>query len=295
MEASFWNGKRAPGIADEIDFNQFSHLGEVIARAVAQHGNKPAFTCLGVTVSFREIDELSTRFAAYLQNHTSLKPGDRIAIQMPNLIQYPIVAYGAIKAGMVIVNTNPLYTAREMKHQFNDADAKALVCVNVSAHLVEEIIADSPVEHLIISELGDMMPWPKRSLVNLAVKHIKKMVPSYNLPQALPFREALKLGAASSFTSPAPAQPDDVAVLQYTGGTTGVAKGAMLTHSNIIGNVLQTSAIREQLDDDGKPMTNEQGDIVVAPLPFVPYLCFYCAPDVLLPAGCAQPADSQST
>ncbi|MGI9273877.1 MAG: AMP-binding protein [Endozoicomonas sp.] len=267
MEASFWDGKRAPGVTDAVDFDRFSHVGEVIASTVARYGERPAFTCMGKTLTFHQVDVLSNNFAAYLQNHTSLKPGDRIAIQMPNLLQYPVVAFGAIKAGLVIVNTNPLYTAREMKHQFNDSDAKALVCVNLSGHLVEEIIADTPVEHLIISELADLLPWPKRSLVNLAVKHVKKMVPSYSLPQAVGFRQAMTMGAASSYSAPSAPEKDDAVVLQYTGGTTGVAKGAMLTHGNLLANVVQLSAARAQVDESGKPFANPNGDIVIAPLP----------------------------
>ncbi len=267
MEASFWDGKRAPGVSDQLNFDRFNNLSEIIEHAVSTYGNRPAYTSLGRTISFREVDQLSTDFAAYLQHHTSLKPGDRIAIQMPNLLQYPVVVYGAIKAGLVIVNTNPLYTAREMEHQFNDSGAKALVCLNIAGHLVEKVIQKTGIKHLIVTELGDMLPWPKRPLINMAVKHLKKMVPSYHLPQAVPFCKVAKLGAAASYQKPKPAQLDDIAVLQYTGGTTGVAKGAMLTQRNLVGNVLQTSAMRAQQDDNGQPMANPDGDTAVAPLP----------------------------
>ena len=267
MDVSFWDGKRAPGISDRIKLDAFSNLREMIADAVSRHGDKPAFTGVGKTLSFRQVDELSDHFAAYLQNHTNLQPGDRIALQMPNLLQYPIAAFGAIKAGLIIVNTNPLYTARELKHQFNDSGAKALVCLNVVAHLVEEVISETGIEHLIVTELGDMLPWPKRPLINLAVKHIKKMVPSYRLPQALSFRNVMALGTASKFTPPPAAGLDSLAVLQYTGGTTGVAKGAMLTHKNLLSNVMQTAELRRQTNPDGSPVSSAQGDIVVAPLP----------------------------
>ncbi|WP_257295674.1 AMP-binding protein [Endozoicomonas sp. YOMI1] len=267
MEASFWDGKRAPGIADQIDLEKFKNLGEVIEHAVHQYGERPAYTSMGKTVSFNEIDQLSTRFAAYLQNHTTLKPGDSIAIQLPNLIQYPIVVYGAIKAGLVIVNTNPLYTAREMKHQFTDSGAKALVCLNVVGHLVEEIIQDTPIKHLIVTELADLLPWPKRSLINLAVKHVKKMVPPYKLPQALSFNQAMKLGSKVQYSKLLPPNPDDVAVLQYTGGTTGVAKGAMLTQRSLVSNVLQTVNVLSQTDDNGVPVAKPDGNTAVAPLP----------------------------
>ncbi|WP_257265589.1 AMP-binding protein [Endozoicomonas sp. ONNA2] len=267
MEASFWDGKRAPGVADQINPEKFKNLGEVIEHAVHQYGNRPAYTSMGKTVSFNEIDQLGTRFAAYLQNHTTLKPGDRIAIQLPNLIQYPVVVYGAIKAGLIIVNTNPLYTAREMKHQFTDSGAKALVCLNVVGHLVEEIVQDTPIKHLIVAELADPLPWPKRSLINLAVRHLKKMVPSYQLPQALSFNQAMKLGAKARYIKPAPANPGDVAVLQYTGGTTGVAKGAMLTQRSLVSNVMQTASVMSQVDDHGVPLTKPEGNTAVAPLP----------------------------
>lgn len=267
MEASFWDGKRAPGVTDQIDLEKFRNLGEVIEHSVRQYGDRPAYTSLGKTVSFNEIDQLSTRFAAFLQNHTTLKPGDSIAIQLPNLIQYPVVVYGAIKAGLVIVNTNPLYTAREMKHQFTDSGARALVCLNVVGHLVEEIIQDTPIKHLIVTELADLLPWPKRSLINLAVKHVKKMVPAYQLPQALSFTQAMKLGAKAQFSKPLPANPDDVAVLQYTGGTTGVAKGAMLTQRNLVSNVMQTASMLSQTDDNGVPLAKPDGNTAVAPLP----------------------------
>ncbi len=267
MEASFWDGKRAPGIADRIDFEQFQNLSEIIEKAVHKFGDRPAYTSLGKTVTYKEIDRLSTEFAAYLQNHTTLKPGDSIAIQMPNILQYPVVVYGAIKAGLVIVNTNPLYTAREMKHQFTDSGAKALVCLNVVGHLVEEIIKDTPVKHLIITELADLLPWPKSTLINLAVKHVKKMVPNYSLPQAVSFNKAMQLGAKSQYSKPLPPGRDDIAVLQYTGGTTGVAKGAMLTQGNIIGNVLQITAVLEQTDKNGELMTNSDGGVAIAPLP----------------------------
>ncbi|MGB0360507.1 MAG: AMP-binding protein, partial [Endozoicomonas sp.] len=267
MEAGFWDGKRTPGVSDRVDLDKFKNLSEVIEYSVKSYADKPAYTSLGKMVTFNDIDQLSNVFAAYLQNHTNLKAGDKIALQMPNLIQYPVVAYGAIKAGLVIVNTNPLYTAREMKHQFNDSGVKALVCLNMVGHLVEEIIQDSPIEYLIITELADMLPWPKRLLLNLAMKHVKKLVQPYKLPQAVPFTKAMKLGEPSTFTKPAAPNRDDIAILQYTGGTTGVAKGAMLTHRNLISNVLQTSNVLTQLDKDGDPILETTGANAVAPLP----------------------------
>ncbi|KEQ17008.1 AMP-binding protein [Endozoicomonas numazuensis] len=267
MEVAFWDGKRAPGISDHIDLRAFCNLGDVIADAVERHGDKPAFTGLGLTLSFKEVDRLSDQFAAYLQHHTGLQPGDRIALQMPNILQYPVVAFGAIKAGLVIVNTNPLYTAREIKHQFNDSGVKALVCVNIVGHLIEEVLPETGVEHLIVTDLADLLPWPKRSLLNFAIKHVKKMVPAYSLPKAISFRQAMAQGSKETYKPPKPAKREDLAALQYTGGTTGVAKGAMLTHENLVSNVLQTAELRRQINADGSPVSNSEGDIVVAPLP----------------------------
>ena len=267
MDASFWDGKRAPGISDQVDLDRFDNLQALIADAVSRHGDKPAFTGMGQTLSFRDIDRLSDQFAAWLQNHTSLVAGDRVAIQMPNTLQYPVAAFGVLKAGMVVVNTNPLYTAREMKHQFNDSGAKALICVNIVGHLVEEILSETGIEHLVVTGLGDLLSWPKRPLINLAVKHLKKMVPSYNLPSALSFRDVLALGGKSQYQPIESVSKSQLAVLQYTGGTTGVAKGAMLTHGNLLSNVLQTESMRGQVFADGSPYTRPEGDTVVAPLP----------------------------
>ena len=155
----------------------------------------PAFTSIGHTLSYRDIDNYSAAFASYLQNHTTLKAGDRIAIQMPNILQFPIAMYGALRAGMVVVNTNPLYTEREMLHQFNDSGAKALVCMDVFARSVQNVLKDTGLKHVIVTSLADMLPQPKRTLINFAAKHVKKMVPGYSLPDAIGFRKTLKLGA----------------------------------------------------------------------------------------------------
>ncbi len=267
MDTQFWNGKRAPGVQDTIDPDEYSSILQVFEESVRKYGDKPAFTGLGCTLTYRDIDKLSTRFATYLQNYTDLQPGDRIAIQMPNLLQFPIAVYGALKVGLVVVNTNPLYTSREMQHQFNDSGARALVFLDVFGHLVESIVDDTPLEYLIVTSIADCLPAPKRILINCAAKYVKKMVQPFYLPKAVKLRKAFSLAAGKSLIAPYMAHRDDIAVLQYTGGTTGVAKGAMLTHRNIIANMLQAKAYLAQHDERGRTTTEQGEEIVVAPLP----------------------------
>jgi long-chain acyl-CoA synthetase len=221
-----------------LDSQRYSTVSELLQDAFSQHAHLPAFTCLGHTLSYAEIDELSARFASYLQHYSGLKPGDRIAIQLPNILQYPVVLYGAIRAGLVVVNTNPLYTPRELLHQLNDSGAKMLVVLANVADRAAEILAQTQVEKVILTEIGDLLPTPKRQLVNFAVKYVKKMVPAFSLPQAISLRDTLKRGSAQPF-KPVPITSDSLLVLQYTGGTTGLAKGAMLSHANLCANVRQ--------------------------------------------------------
>lgn len=268
MEASFWDGKRAPGVIDTINLNEYDAVVEVIENSFKRYADRPAFTSIGYTLTYRQIDEYSAAFAAYLQNHTSLKPGDRIAIQMPNVLQFPIAMYGALRAGMVVVNTNPLYTEREMKHQFNDSGAKALVCMDVFAKSVENIKDETGLKHIIVTSLADMLPLLKRTVINAAAKYVKKMVPAYSLPQAVSFRKALAQGGKyNGFQPNYIKNPDDTIILQYTGGTTGVAKGAELTNRNLIANMMQARAMLSQVDDKGQPIKPEGGVKIVAPLP----------------------------
>ncbi len=266
MDASFWNDKRPAGVSNTIDLDQYQSILEVFDEACQTYADRPAFTNMNHTITYAELDQLASDFAAYLQENTNLEPGDRIAIQMPNLLQYPIAVFGAMRAGFVVVNTNPLYTAREMKHQFNDSGAKALIFTDMFGHMVEEVLNETPLEHLIITSMGDMMPGLKRHLVNAVIKYGKKMVPAYNLPQAVSMRTALKMGAGKPYKKH-PVKQEDIAILQYTGGTTGVAKGAMLTHRNIIANMLQTQAVIKQTDDKGNEMFLKGQEVLVAPLP----------------------------
>ncbi|RHW21077.1 long-chain-fatty-acid--CoA ligase FadD1 [Pseudomonas jilinensis] len=259
MLENFWKDKYPAGIPTEINPDQYPNILAVLKESCQKFADKPAFSNLGKTITYGEMYALSGQFAAYLQKHTGLQPGDRIAVQMPNVLQYPIVVFGAMRAGYVVVNTNPLYTAREMEHQFNDSGAKALVCLANMAHLAEEVVPKTGVKQVIVTEVGDMLPPLKRLLVNTVVKHVKKMVPAYNIPGMVRFNDAMAKGKGQSFQEASPAG-DDIAVLQYTGGTTGVAKGAMLTHRNLVANMLQSKALMGANMVDGE-------EVVICPLP----------------------------
>ncbi|MDD0972802.1 long-chain-fatty-acid--CoA ligase FadD2 [Pseudomonas fontis] len=266
MHADFWNDKRPAGVPAQIDLDSYKSILEVFERSCKKFADRPAFSNLGVTLTYAELERHSAAFAAYLQQHTDLKPGERIAVQMPNVLQYPIAVFGALRAGLIVVNTNPLYTAREMRHQFKDSGARALVYLNVFGKLVQEVLPDTDIEHLIEVKMGDMLPTAKGWLVNTVVAKVKKMVPAYELPQAVPFKSVLRRGKGHELR-PVQAGLDDVAVLQYTGGTTGPAKGAMLTHGNLVANMLQILACFSQIDADGQKLLKEGQEVMIAPLP----------------------------
>ena len=276
MTDNFWKDKYPVGVESEINSGEYQNIQAVLKQSCERFAEKPAFSNLGKTLTYGELYRLSGEFAAYLQQHTDLQPGDRIAVQLPNLLQYPVVVFGAMRAGLVVVNTNPLYTAREMEHQFNDSGAKALICLANMAHLAESILPKTGVRHVIVTEVGDMLPPLKRMLVNAVIKHVKKMVPAYNLPKAVKLNDALALGRGKT---PQEANPhnDDIAVLQYTGGTTGVAKGAMLTHRNIVANMLQCQALMAA-------NLNEGSEILIAPLPLyhIYAFTFHCMAMMLI-------------
>lgn len=254
-----WLKNYPKGVATTVDETKYNSILEVFNEAVSKFNTNPCFTNLGHTLTYDEIDVLSDYFASYLVNTCRLKKGDRIALQMPNVLQYPIAMFGAMKAGLIIVNTNPLYTDREMEHQFKDADVKAIVILSNFAHLLQKVMDHTDIQHIIVTNVGDMLPFPKRFLVNSVVKYVKKMVPEYKLPHAVSFNDAIEQGKGKSFDA-AKLELDDVAFLQYTGGTTGVAKGAMLTHRNIVANMLQTF---EWLS----PLLVRGEEIILTPLP----------------------------
>ncbi|MEE1923807.1 long-chain-fatty-acid--CoA ligase FadD2 [Pseudomonas sp. 148P] len=266
MHADFWNDKRPAGVPSQIDMSSYKSVIEVFERSCKKFADRPAFTNLGVTLTYAELDRYSAAFAAYLQQCTDLKPGERIAVQMPNVLQYPIAVFGALRAGLIVVNTNPLYTAREMRHQFKDSGARALVYLNMFGKLVQEVLPDTGIDFLIEAKMGDMLPAAKGWLVNTIVAKVKKMVPDYSLPQALPFKQVLRQGKGHAL-KPVQCSHDDIAVLQYTGGTTGVAKGAMLTHGNLVANMLQVLACFSQLGPDGQKLLKDGQEVMIAPLP----------------------------
>ncbi|MCE8032405.1 MAG: AMP-binding protein [Halomonas sp.] len=251
--AGILNGPELKGM------DRYRSLMDVFHEAVKRFSDNPAFTCMGQTLTFAELDRLSADFAAWLQHETGLQPGDRIAIQLPNVLQFPIAVFGALRAGLVVVNTNPLYTEREMAHQFKDSGAKAILILANMASKLEKILDRTGIEHVLVTELGDMHGFPKRFLINAVVKHVKKMVPSYSLPMAVPFRKALKDGASRQHRE-VERSLDDIAALQYTGGTTGLPKGTMLTHCNLVANMLQADAAIGLGLEEGK-------EVVIAPLP----------------------------
>ncbi len=274
----FWKDKYPEGVLAEIDTGQYRSILDVLNYSARKYADRPVFSNLGKSISYAELYELSGRFCSYLQNHTDLQPGDRIAIMLPNLVQFPVAVFGALRAGLIVVNTNPLYTAREMEHQFNDSGAKALVVLANMAHMAEKVLPKTGINHVIVTEVGDMLPPVKRYLVNGVVRYIKKMVPDWSIPDAVTFNRVLKLGGNWG-PREVRRENDDVAVLQYTGGTTGVAKGAMLTHRNIISNMFQTKAMVARNLEEGK-------ELIVAPLPLYHIFAFtvHCMVGMLLGA-----------
>ncbi len=254
-----WHKSYQPGVPGVIDPQQFTSLVDLLENTFQRFATRPAFHNMGKTLSYAEIDRLSYRFACFLQNDLKLSRGDRVAIMMPNILQYPVALFGLLRAGMVAVNCNPLYTPRELEHQLKDSGAKAIVIVANFAQVLEKAIGKTEVKHVIVTELGDLLGFPKRLIVNAVVKHVKKMVPEYHLPSAWSFNEALASGSTTTLSKPL-VKSEDLAFLQYTGGTTGVSKGAMLTHGNIVANFLQAKAWIQFLVKEGE-------EIIITPLP----------------------------
>ncbi len=224
-----------------IDVDEFPSIVAVLKNACDKYSDNPAFANFGKTISYVDVDRLSTQFANYLIHDLKLKKGDRVALMMPNILQYPIAIFGVLRAGLTVVNTNPMYTARELKHQLIDSGAKVIVVMEMFAHTVADVVKETSIQQVVTTCVGDMLGFPKGPIINFVLKHIKKSIPEYSLPGAVKFNNALAAGAKHQLPA-IDIRSSDIAFLQYTGGTTGVAKGAMLTHRNLVANMQQASA-----------------------------------------------------
>ncbi|TLX51818.1 long-chain-fatty-acid--CoA ligase FadD [Pseudoalteromonas ruthenica] len=254
-----WLKRYPKGCPETIDPAHYDSLLSLFEKSFADYAQLPAFKNMGVTLSYAELDQATKKVASYINNDLGLKPGAKVAVMMPNLLQTPVSILGILRAGCVVVNVNPLYTARELEHQLNDSEADAIFILANFAHTLEKALGKTNVKHIVVTQVGDMVGGLKKHLVNFVVKHIKKMVPSFELPNPIAFTDVLKKGDASRYTRPE-ITLDDLAFLQYTGGTTGVSKGAMLTHGNMVGNLEQVSGCLDNILDKGK-------EIVVTALP----------------------------
>ncbi|MDN3698726.1 MULTISPECIES: long-chain-fatty-acid--CoA ligase FadD [Vibrio] len=254
-----WLTRYPNDVPETINPDQYHSLIDMFEQSVQKYADQPAFMNMGSVMTFRKLEERSRAFAAYLQNDLKLQKGDRVALMMPNLLQYPVALFGVLRAGMIAVNVNPLYTPRELEHQLNDADAKAIVIVSNFASTLEKVVDNTPVKHVVLTSLGQMLPRAKGTIVDFVVKYVKGMVPKYDLPGAISFRKALHKGRRLQYVKPF-MTGDDIAFLQYTGGTTGVAKGAILTHRNMLANVLQAKGAYG-------PVLTEGRETVVTALP----------------------------
>jgi long-chain acyl-CoA synthetase len=236
-----WLKNYPAGVPAEINPNEIASLQALVERSFAKFADQPAYTCMDRTLTFGDLDRLSRQFAAYLQKVAGLQKGDRIAVMLPNILQYPVAIAAAFRAGLTVVNTNPLYTPRELEHQLKDSGARAILILENFAHTLQQVIHETSVETVIVTGVGDLLGFPKSALVNFALRHVKKQVPEYSLPGAIGFSEALSKGKFENLEA-VPLTHDDIAFLQYTGGTTGVSKGAVLTHRNMVSNVMQSEA-----------------------------------------------------
>ncbi len=260
-----WLRHYPEGVPAEIDAEQFRSIPDLLEKLFARFADRPAYHNLGRTLSYAELERLSRAFAAFLQGLPGMARGERVAVMSPNLLQYPVVLFGILRAGMTVVNVNPLYTPRELEHQLKDSGARAIVIVENFAQTLQQVIGSTPVKHVITTQVGDLLPIPKRWLVNFVIKHVRKMVPAWHIAGAITLNAALERGRSAPF-APVDVKGDEIAFLQYTGGTTGVAKGAMLTHRNILANLEQTGTWISVSFKEG-------AEIVIAPLPMYHIFC----------------------
>ena len=254
-----WLKSYPAGVSPEIDIHQYNSVADIFEESVERFSDAPAFGNMGRIIDYATLGRQTRDLAAYLQSLPGLEKGDRVAIMMPNILQNPIAIFAVLRAGFTVVNTNPLYTPRELRHQLRDSGAKAILVVDNFAHTLEQVVDETPIQHIVTTGLGDMLGFPKSALVNFVVKRVKKMVPRYNLPNAVDFRAALNAGSSLPFSRPELTH-DDLAFLQYTGGTTGLAKGAMLTNRNMVANMQQAS---EWI----KSLVEERKEVIITALP----------------------------
>jgi long-chain acyl-CoA synthetase len=244
-----WLKSYPAGVPAEIDLHAHASLKDILEQSCQRYAGLPAFSNMGATMTYAQLDRMSRAFGAYLQGSVGLSKGDRVAIMMPNLLQYPVAMFGALRAGMTVVNVNPLYTPRELQHQLTDSGAKVIVVLENFASVLQQVLDRTPIEHVLTTRIGDLLSFPMSTITNLVVKYVKGMVPDFNIPKAVDLRRALEGGQLA----PVEVTHDDVAFLQYTGGTTGVPKGAVLTHGNMVANLQQTAAwIGQNLKEGGE-------------------------------------------
>ena len=254
-----WLSSYPEGVKHEIDVDEYQSVADVFDQAVDKFSDSPAFCNMGTTLSYADMGRLTTQLAAYLQSLSYMQKGDRVAVMMPNLLQNPIAIFAILRAGFTVVNTNPLYTGRELKHQLKDSGAKVIIVVDNFCDTLESVIKDTDIQQVITTQLGDLLKFPKSMIVNLVVKYVKKMVPKYSIAGSITIKQALSIGSTKQFTAP-DIHHEDIAFLQYTGGTTGLAKGAMLTNKNMVANMLQAA---EWIS----PMVEERKEIIITALP----------------------------
>ncbi|MGB5542066.1 MAG: AMP-binding protein, partial [Gammaproteobacteria bacterium] len=254
-----WLKNYPADVPADISMASGDTLVSMLEHSFREFADRPAFACMGKSLSYGELERESAAFGAWLQNGAGLKPGTRVAIMLPNILQYPVALFGALRAGMVVVNVNPLYTARELKHQLVDSGAEAIVILANFAHVLQKVIGGTALKQVVVTEFGDLLGWPKSTLVNFALKRVKKMVPGYRLPGHRRLNKVLAEGAQSRLSA-AQLDGESLAFLQYTGGTTGPSKGAMLSHRSVYANVLQMSALTDPVTEPGR-------EVVITALP----------------------------
>lgn len=255
-----WFRHYEDNVPHEVDINQYTSLLEVLEESFDKFTDHESFYCMGKSFSYTELDILTKKFASYLQNDLGLERGAKVALMMPNILQYPIALFGILRAGMVAVNVNPLYTARELEHQLKDSGAQTIIIFENSASILEKVIKKTPIKNILVTAIGDLLQFPKSHVVNFMVKYVKKMVPSWNIPSAISFKDALFSADQEGYRRPEGITHEDTAFLQYTGGTTGLSKGAELTHGNIVSNIVQAKAWIKNFLKEGE-------EVIITPLP----------------------------